>query len=430
MRTFTNYLPGLVVTGHEFVLPLDYERPQGEQITVFARELVATEKAQADLPWLVFLQGGPGFGAPRPLELNGWIKRAVQEHRVLLLDQRGTGLSTPVTTQTLVRFPTPPAQAYYLKHFRADNIVADAERIRVELLGEGGRWSVLGQSYGGFCVVCYLSSAPQGLAAALITGGLPSLTRPAEEVYRATYPRVAEKNQRYYRRYPQDAQRVQQIVRYLSEQEVTLPSGGRLTPRRFQQLGLLFGASDGFEQVHYLLEEAFVWGAREEELSYTFLRQVEALQSFDTNPLFAILHEAIYAQASATRWAAERVRSEFHDFDLRPDRPIYFTGEMIYPWMFDDYLQLRPLKGAAQILAEYDEWPRLYDVEVLKANRVPCAAAIYYDDMYVDRFYSEETAKAICGIKLWITNQYEHNGLRADGEVILDRLLKMVRGQL
>jgi len=32
-------------------------------------------------------------------------------------------------------------------------------------------------------------------------------------------------------------------------------------------------------------------------------------------------------------------------------------------------------------------------------------------------------------IKLWVTSEYEHNGLRADGEAILDRLLRMVRNQ-
>jgi hypothetical protein len=102
---------------------------------------------------------------------------------------------------------------------------------------------------------------------------------------------------------------------------------------------------------------------------------------------------------------------------------------MIYPWMFEEVGTLRPLAAAAEILAEYEEWPRLYDVDVLAANRVPCAAAVYYDDMYVERAFSEETARAIRGIKLWVTNEYEHNALRADGEVVLGRLLAMVRGE-
>lgn len=430
MHTFTHRIPGLVLTGHEFSLPLDYAHPVGEQITVFAREVVATGKERATLPWLVYFQGGPGFGAPRPVENSGWLKRAVQDYRVLLLDQRGTGLSTPVTAQTLMRLSTPQAQADYLKHFRADNIVRDAEQIRQQLVGKEGKWSGLGQSYGGFCLTHYLSAAPEGLHEAIFTGGLPPLQCHADEVYRATYCRVRAKNQQYYARYPEDVERVQEIVDYLSRKVVQLPRGGRFTPRRFQQLGLNFGGSGGFERVHYLLEGAFVNGREGRELSSAFLCHFEEMQSFETNPIFAILHEAIYCQGNASRWSAERIRAEYPEFEPRPSHPVYFTGEMIYPWMFDEYPGLQPLKGAAEILAHYDGWPILYDVERLRANRVACAAAIYYDDMYVERELSEETARTIGGIKLWITNEYEHDGLRADGEQLLDRLLGMVRGEV
>ncbi|MEZ4863497.1 MAG: alpha/beta fold hydrolase [Caldilineaceae bacterium] len=429
MQRFTHHIPGLTLIGHEFTVPLDYSRPNGEQLTIFVREVVASGKAQADLPYLIFFQGGPGSGAPRPMDNSGWWKRALQEYRVLMFDQRGTGRSTPVTAQTLARFATPQAQADYLKHFRADNIVRDAERIRVELLGPTGQWSALGQSYGGFCLTHYLSAAPAGLREVIITGGLPSLTRPVDDVYRATYQRVIAKNQRYYARYPEDVARVQEIVRYLQEHEVHLPDGAPLTPRRFQQLGLAFGASDGFEQVHYLVEDAFVEGAQGRELSYVFLRHFEQAQNFETNPIFAILHEAIYCQGGGSNWSAQRVRTDYPSMEPQPGQPVYFTGEMIYPWMFDDYPQLRPMREAAELLAAYRDWPRLYDVAQLQQNSVPCVAAVYYNDMYVERDYSEETAQNIRGIKLWITNQYEHNALRADGEALLDHLLALLRGE-
>ena len=162
MQTFTHHLPGLVLIGHEFTVPLDYGNPGGSQLIVFVREVVAADKTTLDLPYLVYFQGGPGSGAPRPTENSGWWKRALKEYRVLMLDQRGTGRSTPVLAQTLAHFPTPQAQADYLTHFRADNIVRDAELIRRQLIGDE-QWSVLGQSFGGFCVVTYLSLAPQGL---------------------------------------------------------------------------------------------------------------------------------------------------------------------------------------------------------------------------------------------------------------------------
>ncbi|MFN8446982.1 MAG: alpha/beta fold hydrolase [Caldilineaceae bacterium] len=424
----THLLPGLIVKNHRFQLPFDYANPT-TTIELFAREVIAADQPKRDLPYMVYFQGGPGSGSPRPNDNSGWIKRVLQEYRLLLLDQRGTGLSTPITAQTMRRFASAQAQAEYLKHFRADNIINDAEAIRQALIGDQ-RWSIMGQSYGGFCLLRYLSAAPQGLNEALITGGIPSLTRPAEDVYRATYPRVAEKNRRYYQRYPEDEALVAEIVRHLLSHDIRLPSGGRLTAQRFQQLGLQFGMSDGFEAIHYLLEEAFVAGASGREINWNFLFHLERLQSFDTNPIFSILHEAIYAQKQATRWAAERVLDEFPEFEPNQTGRVLFTGEMIYPWMFDEYRQLQPLKAAAELIAHYEDWPALYDLQQLAQNRVPVAAAVYYDDMYVHRQFSEETAALVPNIKLWITNQYEHNGLRADGEAIVDRLLKMVRGSL
>jgi hypothetical protein len=108
---------------------------------------------------------------------------------------------------------------------------------------------------------------------------------------------------------------------------------------------------------------------------------------------------------------------------------VLFTGEMVYPWMLDEYRYLRPLKETAEILASYNGWPRLYDKSTLQSNDVPCAAAIYYNDMYVERTLSEETAQNIRGIKLWVTNEYEHNGLRVDGEKVVGRLLGMLHGE-
>jgi hypothetical protein len=49
---------------------------------------------------------------------------------------------------------------------RADSIISDAEVIRQVLVPEDntqGRWSILGQSFGGFCAFTYLSMAPQGV---------------------------------------------------------------------------------------------------------------------------------------------------------------------------------------------------------------------------------------------------------------------------
>ena len=348
---------------------------------------------------------------------------------MLLLDQRGTGRSTPLTFQTLARFDSSQAQADYLKHFRADSIVRDAELLRRKLLGEAGRWTLLGQSYGGFCIATYLSLAPNGVDAAMITGGLPPIGVPVDDVYRHTYRRVIEQNRRYYQRYPEDAARVREILDYLAAREVTLPGGGRLTPRRFQQLGLALGSDNGYEKIHYLLEEAFVDGRNGRELSYALLRGVEQAQHYETNPLFALLHEAIYMEGAASNWSAERVREEFPEFAHDADPP-HFTGEMIYSWQFDDYVDLRPLKGAAEILAATDDWPPLYNPALLARNQVPVVATIYYDDMYVDAILAEQSAGLIQGTRFWLTNELVHSALRVEGEKVFGRLRGMLRGEL
>ena len=417
----------MLVADLEFQVPLDHDQPAGERISVFARSIVDADKPDAGHPWLVFLQGGPGFPGPRPSSRSGWLKRALQEYRVLLLDSRGNGQSSVVLPQTLARRGDARAQAAYLSHFRADCIVDDCELIRCQLAGPDEKWSVLGQSYGGFCVAHYLSAHPEGLREAFITGGLPPLAASADDYYRATYPIVRRKTGKYFDRYPGDEALALRIMEHLDAQEVMLPAGGRLTVRRFQQAGFHLGFDEGMETLHYLLESAFCEGTRGAELSLPFLRDFENSQHFETNPIFALLHEACYTQQFASRWSAHRIREEFPETNWSPGRPPSFTGEMIYPWMFDEYTSLVPLREVAHILAEETNWPMLYDPRRLATNEIPAAAVIYADDMYVPRVHSEQTAEAIRGMKYWITNEFEHNGLRTDGERVFGRLLDLVR---
>jgi pimeloyl-ACP methyl ester carboxylesterase len=426
--------PGTVLTDHTFTVPLDHTDPDGEQIELYAREVVAADHADAELPWLLFLQGGPGFGATRPVGRHGWFDRALDEYRVLLLDQRGTGRSTPANRHTLPRLGDAKAQAGYLAHFRADSIVRDAEVVRRALIGDRP-WSVLGQSFGGFCTVTYLSLAPEGLREAFITGGLPGLDATADDVYRMAYPRMVARSTEHYERYPADVERARRVAAHLRDHDVRLPGGGSLTVEAFQAVGRVLGTDSGSHQLHYLLEDAFVDGSGASELSDEFLHGVEAELTFAAAPLYALLHEACYAQEStggATRWSAQRVRGEFPEFDavaaLDGGAPVLFTGEMIYPWMFDTDPVLRPLRETADLLAERDSWPDLYDAELLRANEVPTAAAVYHDDMYVEREHSLRTAGTIRGLRPWITNEYEHSALRTDGVRLLDRLIAKARG--
>jgi pimeloyl-ACP methyl ester carboxylesterase len=411
-RAVTVQAPGLVLVEHEFSLPLDHAAPHGEQITVFAREVADPEGR--DRPFLVFLQGGPGQEAPRPTRgptVPAWLDRALRDYRVLMLDQRGTGRSSPVGVLPGL---TPQEQADRLALFRADAIVADCELIR-ERLGVG-RWSVLGQSFGGFCTLHYLSAAPESLHEAFFTGGVPPVGRPVDEVYVATYATMLERNRRYYARYPDDRDRVRTLVEMCDAGEIAVPDG-RMTARWLRQVGNVLGMSDGAEHLHYLLERdprspAFAWDL------------AAALPFNGRNPLYAAIHEACYADGEATRWSAARTMPA----ELADD-PTLFTGEHVFPWNFEDDGGLAPLKQAASLLADR-EWPRLYDAEALRSCEVPCAAAVFAADAYVDRRFSEETCAMIPTMRMWLTNEYEHNALRADGDRVLDRLIGMARGSV
>jgi pimeloyl-ACP methyl ester carboxylesterase len=423
--------PGTVVTEHVVSVPLDHSRPGGERIEVFAREVAAAGTAGRDLPWLLFLQGGPGFAAQRMVGRQSWLDRALRDYRVLLLDQRGTGRSAPVSARSLARrgLATPGQQARYLALFRADSIVADAEVIRQRLCGDEP-WAVLGQSFGGFCAVSYLSLFPGGVREAMITGGLPGLSAAAEDVYRLTYPAVARKAAAHYARYPADVRRAGDIARALGRGDVRLPDGRPFTVPALQALGQMLGAGAGSHELHFLLEDALDGDG---ELTDAFLHAAWARLSLASSPLYAILHEACYAQQASTRWAAQRVRDELGGLDglaaLDGGEPLPFTGEMIYPWMVAQDPALAPLREAAGLLARTADWPPLYDPARLAACPVPVAAAIYYDDMYVPRQLSEATAAAIGGLRAWVTSEWEHDGLRVSDGAVLDRLIAMNRGE-
>lgn len=416
LRSTTLRAGGLVTVEHELDAPLHHPvlggPADGERITVFAREVADPDGL--DRPYLVFLQGGPGNEAPRPTRhpsSPGWLDRALADFRVLLVDQRGTGRSTPVGDLAGL---DAAAQASYLTHFRADAIVADCELLR-EALGVE-RWSVLGQSFGGFCATRYLSAAPESLTEVLITGGVPAVGRHVDEVYAATFRRMRERNAAFHAAYRRDRDRLVALLDAAEAGAVTTPDGARVAPARLRQVGNLLGMSDGAARLHHLLEL--------DPTSPAFRHDLAAALPFGgRNPLYAVIHEACWADGGATRWSAERVMPE----DFRSDATL-LTGEHVFPFVFDEDPALRPLRDAAHVLAEHP-WPRLYDADALAGCAVPTAAAVYVDDPYVEMGLSLETVDRIPSLRAWVTNEYLHNGLRADGERILDRLLGMVRGR-
>lgn len=404
-------------------VPLDWDRPDGETIELYAREFVAAERRHEDLPLLLHLQGGPGGKGVRPLGRTDWVASALERFRVIVPDQRGTGRSAPLSGGELGAMPASEA-ARRLTRYRADSIVRDFEALRAEHYA-GRQWWTIGQSYGGFLTLHYLSVAPEAIVASAVAGGLPSLDPDADEVYRRTFPRVLEKNRRFRERAPHLTDRIARVAELLAAEDVRLPDGDRLTVRRLQTLGLDFGMGPGFERVHWLFDEAFT-DRDETRLGDAFLDTVGAATGFASNPLFIALQESIYGPGPSA-WAAQRAREQHPPF-AESARPLSFTGEMVFPWMFEEIRALRGFRAGVEELAA-GEWPiELYDLDRLAANDVPVEAVVYFDDMYVDAGLSLQTAERVGALHAWVTNEHEHDGIRVDG--VAERLFSALERRL
>ncbi|KAB8343091.1 hypothetical protein FH972_022685 [Carpinus fangiana] len=450
LKQSSHLVPGkLKITEHLFEVPLNHASAAAGTVRLFARSATKHTVPAAppstpppSPPWLLYLQGGPGMECRSPQNYpftNTFLDRGYQ---IIFLDQRGTGLSSPLSASTILQRAgdEPSNQAAYLKLFRADSIVRDCEAVRLALTEQQRaeeeekravgkdedwrKWSVLGQSFGGFCCVTYLSFFPKGLREVFIAGGLPPVekTQGPDDVYKRLVNRVMKRNKAYYDKFPEDVQRVHSIVRYLQEGNIVTPSGGRLTARRFLENGLILGFHGCIEALHELVLKVAL-EIEEGVLTRKTLSSLDSAGPFDNNPIYAFLHEPIYCQGIAPKWSAKRIIQEHSEFsineDLMEDAPIYFTGEMVFPEDFDDYDELSKIRGVAMQLAEDSDWPDLYNVEQLNQNEVPTYAAVYMDDMYVDFDLSSETASKIKGIKTLVTNRIYHDGIRSKEEEVL-----------
>jgi proline iminopeptidase len=317
------------------------------------------------------------------------------------------------------------AAADLLACYRADAIVRDCEHLRAAVYG-GRRWATLGQSYGGFLTLAYLSTHPQALTACYVTGGLPGLTATAEDVYARTFARQLARNREFARAFPDDLARVDAIADECAAGRVVLPDGTALSVERLQLLGMPFGMSDGFDHLHWLLDTAL---DDDGTVSSGFAAQVAHETGHAANPLYAVLQEVIYHQGERVPgWAAQAERDRHPELDTSA-RPLQLTGEAFFPWAFDQISALRPFRAAVHELAARTSWSTLYDVERLAANEVPVAAVQYYDDPYVDLDLALATAAGIGNAQVWVTNEYLHDGLRAHGDIILPRLIDLAAGR-
>ncbi|KAG9233233.1 Alpha/Beta hydrolase protein [Amylocarpus encephaloides] len=383
---------------------------------------------------MVYLQGGPGFGSPVPQDFaltNTVLDRGYQ---MLYLDSRGTGMSSPVTASTLAMLGDEYRQADYLKLFRADSIVKDLEAVRKTLTADFPshlkRWSIVGHDFGGFCVLTYLSFYPEGLLEAFTLGGLPPISRTPDQVYAATYKKVMDRNRVYYMKYPEDIEAIQNLCFHIkSKSGLPLPSGGVLTVRGLLTLGRHFGIYGGLDFVHDLILRAKSDLARFQFITRPTLTALERAVSIDDNVIYAILQEATYCQRVASNWSADRVGCSLKEYQwlkgspksasVIREGPLFFSGEMIYPFLFETFPELEKLAIVADLIAKFPDWPNLYNEWQLAQNTVALYAATYVDDMYVDYELAQGTVKLVNNCRQLITNTLFPNALYSQpGEVL------------
>ena len=220
------------------------------------------------------------------------------------------------------------------------------------------------------------------------------------------------------------------MARHLAGTEVLLPDGAPLTVEAFQSLGGMLGQSTGSDELHYLLEDAFDG----DRLSDAFLHDVHGRLSFATAPLYAALHEPCYAQGTATRWSAQRIRAEFAGFDpgrgpgRRPAAAVHRRDDLP--------LDVRARPGAAPASQQAAEaaggeaglapalrpgaaWPPTRSRSRRRSTSTTCT----YPASCRCR-----PAEAIGGLRAWVTSEYEHDGLRVSDGAVLRRLIDLAHG--
>ncbi|KIH89042.1 proline iminopeptidase [Sporothrix brasiliensis 5110] len=484
----------------EYTVPLKHCR-NGDRITVTVRVVLSkcdsdaakryvdeqpaerTVHLNPETPIAVYLVGGPGSDNPHtnnPTMTEFYLAKGFQ---VLFMDYRGTGSSTLQRADHLDDSLPPSGNAYVvgkepslenltsdeqaeqLSWYRQDNIVRDLEAVRKSLLTESdiqsaSKWTLVGQSYGGWVSFTYLSFYPEALHMVLLTGGIPPVGQSPKKVYEHTYDSVIKACDVFYDTYPDHVKNVRDVLKVIhdgngkdengTKRRIAMPGGGVLTPERFLCLGRTLGTTGGNDKVNDALNKFMEDIDARRPIRNDTLLQVESWLRFEERPLYAILQEPLYTESPnpPSAWAAQAAGEELNRYwwlqEVAFDRvfssekdedktfaeehfdgkKIYMSAEHVYPFHYDQFKSLRPLKKAAEILAEKTDWPPLYDILQLRKNKVPISSLSYETDMFVDWRLSKLTVANMD--KKYIVNDHDaelkHTAVKDKPEIVLNRV--------
>ncbi|KAK4194818.1 Alpha/Beta hydrolase protein [Triangularia verruculosa] len=445
-----------------FRVPLEHHKPSGQQINIHAELIWDTHERSRFESWvpacrsspiLLFLCGGPGDKNPhdRSPEMNRILLE--RGYVILFADYRGTGQSHKIDKTAINGFNVRgdyAGAADYLSLFRQDNIVRDLEAVRLCLEdtlhtfsphnGSGGRgikWTLLGQSYGGWVALTYLSFLPGSLAKVYLTAGLaPVMSKTTDEVYEALYTGIRWANERYYHLYSGDVELVRAVYNTLLSRALSfeLPdgSGRKLTAQTFLTLGRKFvGGDPGLRAVHDFVEKLHGEVVRNSVIppSKEVLTEFSKLEGFKlhSRPLYGVLHEAIYCNNGdvASEWSAQRVGKRWPEYKgwlqgkyVPEGQRLFFSGEMVFPCLMPE-----EFRQVGDLVASKDNWKPLYNLERLKENKVPVRAMVYRDDLAVDFELSKQTVNAVKGSVMVMGKPgWSHGSLRDNTDEVIQML--------
>ncbi len=95
------------------------------------------------------------------------------------------------------------------------------------------------------------------------------------------------------------------------------------------------------------------------------------------------------------------------------DQPLYFSGAMVYPFMFNTYPELKKLKEVAHIIAHHNGW-RVFLIWIsLQEIMCLCTWPAFDDDAYVDFALVQETLETVGNCKLFETSIMCHDAVRS-----------------
>ena len=398
--------PYAMITGRLDV-PLDYSNKSGKSISLFHRIVYTLQKgapykkAQQQKPMFAYLCGGPG--SPNPSTAVPHINEVLLNRgaQVLFLDYRGCGESTPVNAATMAGKSADEVKAIMVLMNQV-NIARDLWSLKTHLQQKCGftQFNLICQSFGGWIATSLMSMTNVDLHGVEIHlfGAVPPVNVEIDSVYENLYDVLVSFNRKFYQVGADRNSMVKEIVAAIMKKGKTSSNSAKDYNLAVQILGQgrRLGAKDGIADLHNLMSTLYqdINSASPGKLSAASLTKLQGYPKFTDRPLYALMHEAIYAAPDkATRCSAYRVgqRKGFRWIEdlvrlmeaLEQPEPILFSGEMIYPQQYLAYEGLTSFAKVAEELSSYDKWESLYDLESLRKTKAIVRATVYPDDMYV-----------------------------------------------